>query len=136
MSDEIIYFEGRIPARVFLFQHRFLWLLLFGWNIGLLAAFLHSFSWHVRITSRRLALTRGVIGRKDEQIEYYRIKDTTFEQGFLQRLAGVGTLTLFSDDPTAGPEFSLPLHDPGGFCEKIREAVQAERIRLGSRQID
>lgn len=135
MSDETVFYNGRIPTRVFLFQHGLLWLLLFGWNIGLIAAFFHSFRWHVRITSQRVVLTRGFVARADEEIELFRVKDTSFEQGFLQRLAGTGTLTILSEDATA-PVLVIPIHDPFGFREKIREHVRAERLRMGTKQIE
>ncbi|HNV68100.1 MAG TPA: PH domain-containing protein [Candidatus Ozemobacteraceae bacterium] len=135
MSDEVVFYDGRIPTRVFLFQHNLLWLLLLGWNIGLIASYFHSFRWHVRITSQRLVLTRGFVARKDEEVEFFRVKDTSFEQSFLQRLAGVGTLTIISEDATA-PELTMPIHDPSGFREKIRDGVRVERQRMGTKQIE
>ena len=135
MADETIFYEGRIPTRVFIFSHGFFWIVFLGWNVGLLAAFFHSFTWHIRITSQRLVLSRGFISRSVEEIEYYRVSDTSAEQNFLQRLAGVGTLTLLSEDLTA-PKLTFPVHSPYEFREKIRTSVREERSKMRTVNVD
>ncbi len=135
MSEETVLFEGRIPMKVFLFSHNLLWILLLGWNIGLLLAYVASLGLHVKITSQRIVLTRGILAREEEEVEYYRVSDTTMEQGIIQRLTGTGEITIISDDRTA-PTLRFPIHDPASFREKIRGFVRDERQRMKSIQMD
>ena len=135
MTDEKVLFEGRIPYKAFLFSHGLVWLLLLGWNIGLLIAWVEQLNWYLKITSQRVVVTRGAISQKEEEVEYYRIQDTNFEQGSIQRLFGIGKITLISDDPTA-PTLAFPIHDPQGYREQIRDHIRTERHRMLSIQVD
>ncbi|MBF0547910.1 MAG: PH domain-containing protein [Candidatus Riflebacteria bacterium] len=134
MSEEIIY-DGRIPTKVFLFSHNPIWILLLGWNIGLLLSILQSFCQSIRITSQRVILTTGFISRKIEEVEYYKVKDTSYDQHIMQRLGGVGEITIFSDDVTS-PQLTFSIHDPVEIREKIREFVRTERGKMRSIQVD
>ena len=128
-------FEGRIPFRVFYFSHGVLWLLLLGWNFGLLLAWLQSLSWLIRITSQRVVLTRGLLAKRGEEVEYYRVRDTSFQQSAVQRMFGVGTVTLMSDDVTA-PQLTFPIQGPKDIREQVRDFVRTERQRMRTVQID
>ena len=135
MSDEQIIFEGKIPFKVVHFSHGLLWMLLLGWNIGMIISWLRSFGERLKITSQRVILTRGVISQDVEEVEYYRVKDTKYQQGILQRIFGIGTITLFSDDATA-PTFTFTIHNPEYYRERIRECINVERKRMGAIQLD
>jgi len=135
MRDERIIFEGKIPFRVFHFSHGIVWLILLGWNIGVLISWLQSLGWSLRITSQRVVSTRGLISRHDEEVEYYRVRDTSLQQRTMQRIFGIGTITLISDDVTA-PELTFPINNPRGYREQIRECVRAQREEMVAIQID
>ena len=135
MSDEFIIFEGKIPFNVVHFSHNFVWLFLLGWNIGLLISWLQSFGETIKITSQRVVLSRGVLSKDVEEVEFYRVKDTKFQQTIFQRILGVGTITLFSDDATA-PTLSFTINQPEYYREHIRECVNEERTRMGTFQLD
>jgi len=135
MSDEKIIFEGRIPFKVFHFSHGLLWLITLGWNIGLLTSLLQSLNWAMKITSQRVVLTRGLISQNEEEVEYYRVRDTKLQQGTIQRIFGIGTITLISDDVTA-PELTFPISDPQSHREQIRNFVREQRKEMGAIQID
>ena len=135
MSDEKIIFEGRIPFRVFHFSHGLLWLIVLGWNVGLLASLFQSLSTALRITSQRVVLIRGLISRDEEEVEYYRVRDTKLQQGTIQRIFGIGTITLISDDVTA-PELTLSINDPQSHRDLIRNFVREQRKEMRAIQID
>jgi len=78
------------------------------------------------ITSQRLRLRSGVFTRTLEEIEVYRVKDTTEKQSLLQRLVGVGTVTVYSSDRTL-PELSL--HNIRGHDE-ARDLIRAQTERM------
>ena len=50
------------------------------------------------LTSQRLRLYEGVINRKIDEIELYRVKDTNIEQPFWFRMFGLGVLNLKTSD--------------------------------------
>ena len=50
------------------------------------------------LTSQRLRLYEGVLNRKIDEIELYRVKDTNIEQPFFLRLFGLGVLNLKTSD--------------------------------------
>ncbi len=136
MREEQIFYEGKIPFKVVHLSHGGFWLLLIGWNIGLLISWLQTFGTSIKITSQRIVLTTGVISRTTEEVELYRVRDTTHQQrGILQRLFGIGTITVFSDDTTA-PTLSFTLYNPEYYREQIRECVNRERQRMGIIQIE
>lgn len=136
MLDEQIIYEGKIPLKVMHLSHRVPWLLLAGWNIGLLISWLQTFGKSIKITSQRVVLTSGIISRDTEEVELYRVRDISHrQQGILQRLFGIGTITLFSEDTTA-PTLSFTLHNPEYYRERIRECVHQERERMGIIQVD
>ncbi len=134
-APEQVIYDGRFPMRYFHFSHGIIWLLLIGWNIGMVISWISSISNHVRVTTQRVVHTVGLISKHLEEVEFYRVKDTKFEQTVLQRIVGVGTVTLFSDDPTA-PEFTFAVPNPGDIREKIRGYVVVERKRRRALQMD
>jgi len=135
MSDEKTIFQGKIPFKVFHFSHGLLWLIVLGWNVGLLISWLQSLGWSLRITSQRVVSTRGLISQRDEEVEYYRVRDAALQQGTIQRIFGIGTITLISDDVTA-PELTFPINDPRSYREQIRDFVRKQRKEMAAIQID
>jgi hypothetical protein len=135
MSDELIVYEGRIPFKVAYFSHTGWWYALWGWNVGLVTAWLKTFGQTIRITTQRIVVTTGILSKAVEEVEFYRVQDTTYQQSFVERLTGIGTITLFSRDKTA-PVFSFRIHAPEFFREEIRNCTKIERRRMRMVQYD
>ena len=86
-----------------------------------------------RLTSQRLFAQTGLIAKNLEEVELFRVKDVTLRQGVLDRLLGVGTVTVLSTDDTA-PELDLAgIRDPLAAKEALRTAFRAARQREGLR---
>ncbi|MBD3307670.1 PH domain-containing protein [candidate division KSB3 bacterium] len=136
MSQEQIFYAGKIPFKAVHFSHGILWMLLWGWNIGLVLSWWHMLGKRITITSQRVAVTQGIFAQRVEEVEYYRVHDTTHQyDGLLQRLVGVGTITLFSDDATA-PTLSFIIPNPEYSREQIRRGVNRERQKMKTIQFD
>ncbi len=133
--DEELIFAGRIPMRVFHFSHGIIWLLLFGWNVGILWSWISSLGWDVKVTTKRVVSVKGIIAQHEEQVEYYRVQDIQFEQSVIQRLANVGEITVISDDPTA-PELTFPMKAPEKLKEIMAEQIRIQRQEMGAIQMD
>ena len=88
------------------------------------------------LTDQRLKFTRGVLTRTTEDLELYRVRDTRFEQGFFERLLGLGRIRLYTTDETS-PEIVLPfIADAEGVREQIRALVEARRDAKRVRYLD
>lgn len=88
------------------------------------------------LTTQRLRLRRGVFSRVFDEIEVYRIKDSTVRQSLVQRFVGLGTIDLVTSDRTH-PTFTLT--HVKGFEEvqsMIRTQTEAVRKSRGVREID
>lgn len=60
-----------------------------------------------RISSYRIDFERGLFGKRIDTLELWHVDDISFRQSFLDRILGVGTITVFSEDQTTP---NLPLH--------------------------
>lgn len=90
-----------------------------------------------RITTRRIVVETGVLSKKLEQIDLYRIADYTVERPFGQRLLGTGNLLLKTFDKTS-PELSVLYikTDVVALYERVRAATEADKARRGVRMVD
>ena len=131
----MVFFEGRAPVKACLGKHGLLYVLLLGWNVGLLIAWVQSVMTTLRLTSQRVVIIRGLISRQEEDIPLYRGSDINFSQTVAGRLLGTGVITLYSDDATA-PCAAFAVKAPQDLKEKLRESMNKERIRFRSRTID
>lgn len=83
------------------------------------------------LTSQRIRVIRGLLGRSIEEIELVRVRDTTVRQHVGERTLNVGDVTILSNDPTH-PEYTLNnITTPGDVRELIRRATMAEKQRRG-----
>jgi membrane protein YdbS with pleckstrin-like domain len=86
-----------------------------------------------RITNQRLFVTTGLIARKTEEIELFRIKDVKVDQGILERMLGYGTITVFSSDETAPQLVMIGIGRPVDVKETLRTLYRAARRDAGVR---
>lgn len=108
-------------------------LILLVLSMGLLAwipplhAFLKSRRHKIKITDQRVIVESGIFGTDFEEIELFRIKDTSSESSMMSRL---GTVTIYSADVTAD-DLELHVPDPRAVREKIRSLSRDAKERKG-----
>jgi uncharacterized membrane protein YdbT with pleckstrin-like domain len=79
------------------------------------------------ISSEEIRMDSGILSRRHDFIELYRVKDYAVDQPFLYRLFGLGYLTLYTSDRT-DPVFILKvIHGPQQKCRIIRDLVERNR---------
>jgi uncharacterized membrane protein YdbT with pleckstrin-like domain len=89
-----------------------------------------------QLSTERLLTTTGVFSKATDQFELYRVKDIRYRESFLERLFGLGTITLITSDKT-NAELVLPFIPNGGEVkEMIRKHVEICRDRKRTREID
>ncbi len=126
---EEVMFEGRIPVKAFIGVHGFFYLILLGWNFGLLWAWLRSLTWRVKLTSQRLVVTRGLVSQNERDIPLYRAIDCNFTQTVAGRILRAGEITLTSND-SISPTMRFPFPEPRKYKEMLREFTLRERKRM------
>ncbi len=97
----------------------------------LLSVWIKVASLRYRLTTQRLFVRRGLIAKRLEELELFRVKDVIVQQGVLQRFLGVGTVTVLStDDSTPRLDLVGVLH-PIDVKEAVRKHYRAARKREG-----
>lgn len=88
------------------------------------------------LTTQRLRIYRGLIGRDIEEIDLIRVRDTKVKQHAGERAIGVGDITVISTDQS-NPEIVLENVDkPLEVREILRKTYLAEQERRGLRYRD
>lgn len=80
------------------------------------------------ITSQRIMVKTGLIGKDLEEIELLRVNDFSVEQSILERILGIGTLTVFSDDASSPQLLFRKIRKAQSVKDILRQAVRDEKI--------
>jgi hypothetical protein len=106
------------------------WLLGLFWLAGvpgLLWTYLTVISSKYKISLRRVETEHGVLAKKVESLELWRVLDVEYTQTVLDRMLDNGRIRLVSTDQT-NPELILHgMPDHRKLFELLRDAVQAAR---------
>ncbi|MDZ4404213.1 PH domain-containing protein [Prosthecobacter sp.] len=119
---------------------------LFTGGLAYLALIIPLVMWLVRwwvtkctfyeLTSQRLRIRSGILNKRVDELELYRVKDYAIEQPLLLRLVGLGNLTMVTSDATTPTVPMRAIPGVEAVREKLRTAVQNERDRKRVRQLD
>jgi uncharacterized membrane protein YdbT with pleckstrin-like domain len=106
-------------------------------GLGALYYFARASGVSYKVTTRRVIVERGVLSKRLEQVDAYRIRDSVVERPFGQRLLGTGNLQLMTADATT-PFIELRYLKTNvvELYEKLRAAADADRLRRGVRVVD
>lgn len=84
-----------------------------------------------KVTNQRVLIEQGVLSKTVDEIDLRYVDDSQFTQTLVDRLLGIGSVTLVSSDKTS-PRFVLrSIKDPRG----VREIIRAEAYQSSQRQI-
>lgn len=87
------------------------------------------------LTSQRLKVHSGVLSKKIEELELYRVRDTQFDQPFFLRLFGLGNVLLVSSDSTTPVSSIHGIRDAQQLRDRLRNLVEErrdlKRVRVG-----
>ena len=107
-----------------------------GVAIGLvifLAALYKKYSVLYRLSTQRFFVYRGLVSRKIEELELFRVRDIQVTQTILERILKFGKMMVYSTDQTS-PKFEIsgigePLKVKDTIRVQYRIARQRERVR-------
>jgi hypothetical protein len=84
-----------------------------------------------RLTTERLLVESGLIGKKSDSLDLFRIKDVQVKKSMTQRTRGRGDVRVNSTDATT-PHLTLEsVPEPDKVAEQIRVLVREARQRHG-----
>jgi hypothetical protein len=83
------------------------------------------------VTTERLKITTGLVGRHVENFELIRIQDIDYKQGMGERMIGVGDVNIRGQDPSNPTIVLRNVAKPEEVYEIIRKAWLDSRKRHG-----
>ncbi len=101
------------------------------WAYQALVLVARRWSVHYKLTNQRFIHELGVFRRVTDRIELIDVTDITFEQGVIDRISGVGTIHLSSNDRSHSELILTGIEDVTRVAGLIDETFRAERRRRG-----
>lgn len=118
----------------------FLLLGLFFWLI--VPLFVILWKWLVvknmkyELTTERLRMRHGVLNKKLDELELYRVRDYKLDQPFFLRIFSLGNIILQTSDRSHPTVVIQAIPEAEGLREQLRTYVEACRTRKGVRELD
>ncbi len=119
----------------FTFSNRYYLTGPFRFIIGLLAWWAPNNA-HYTLTNQRLKIRLGVLSKRTDEIELYRIKDAEYIAGLFERMWGVGTIRIISTQSTDKVRTIVGIKNAEIIREDIRKYVQLSRRRVRTTEFD
>lgn len=82
-----------------------------------------------KLTSQRLIMTFGFIGRRTEEIDLYRVNDVGVKQHPMERITRMGDVYIASADTSSPIRHLHNVATPDRVKDLVREAARVERQR-------
>lgn len=126
--SEIKIWEGR-PSQwynldVFTLSVLFCWLII---PIGVaIWKIIFVSTWKIRVTNQRIIVENGVLSRKIEEVEFYRIQEINLYEPFYLRIFNLSIIELKTIDNKINVQIPA-IKDGKQLKEQIREAIEIVR---------
>jgi uncharacterized membrane protein YdbT with pleckstrin-like domain len=98
-----------------------------------IARYLQTRFWRYELTSERLRIRRGVLSRRTDEVELYRVKDYVLSEPFALRMFGLGDIALTTTDDANRSVLLKAVHRPAALRDEIRKHVEVRRQAKGVR---
>lgn len=110
---------------------------IFGLGILMfLVRFLKTKFTKIEITEERIIEQTGILSRKTDETELYRVKDIRLDEPFLLRMFGLSNILIITSDKTS-PIISLfGIKDGNKLRKELRDLVELRRDKKGVRERD
>lgn len=104
-----------------------------GWALWI---FVETRSIRHELTTERIRLYQGIFNQKMDDVELYRVKDTSMERPFWYRMFGLSTLIIETSDRSQPRIEIKAVHDGDNLRETLRKQVEFWRDRKRVREVD
>ena len=88
------------------------------------------------VTTQRVRIVRGIFSNDIQEIELFRVKDTSAHQTFVLRMFGLGNVRILSGDSSNPSLFLWAIPKSVQLRERIRQEVLVLRQKFGVRELD
>lgn len=109
--------------------------ILLGWCFAIGLYIYRRLGMHYELTTQRFVHQNGILVRRTDRIEVIDIDDVSYTQGIIQRMLGVGTITITGSDRTH-PELHLHGIDKVPEIASLIDDVRREERRRRSLHIE
>ena len=96
-----------------------------------LRLYLHHLSYHFTVTTQRVKVDYGLLSKREESLEMFRIDHLELRKPFSWRLVGQASLHLYSSDSEFAFFRIFAIPDLEGLANTLRECQLRERTRRG-----
>jgi uncharacterized membrane protein YdbT with pleckstrin-like domain len=115
------------------------WVIGLFWIVGIALPFVLPLwlkTLRYRISNYRIDFEHGVLTKQIDTMELWHVDDLRFRQSLVQRILGVGTISVFSQDDTT-PDLELRgLPHPRQLFESLKQRVIAVKRQRGVIKMD
>ncbi len=81
------------------------------------------------VTSERVKTVKGILSKRTDELELYRVKDTSLIEPFIYRMFGVGNISIITGDDTT-PQLELKaIKNAKEVREQLRASIEECRTR-------
>jgi membrane protein YdbS with pleckstrin-like domain len=101
------------------------------WAAIYLSYFFRSHGIHYEITTQRIKYERGVLSKRQESLELFRVDHFELLKPLGMRLLGLAELHLYSSDAEFGDKYIYGVPNLESLSESLRECQLRERQRRG-----
>jgi uncharacterized membrane protein YdbT with pleckstrin-like domain len=85
------------------------------------------------VTTQRIRVTRGIFSKRTDELELYRVRDSSLVEPFLYRMFGAGNIEIVTMDVST-PGLTLEaIKGAAAVREELRKNIEACRDRKGVR---
>jgi len=130
-KDEKFYWQVTGSVADWKFNPVFLILTLCTLGLFLFGVKLYRQYTSYTLTSTRLIIISGILGRKVDEIELFRIVNSVSTQGPIDRLVNIGDIQVDSTDKT-GLVYMKKIPYPHQVRDSLRDAYMAARDKRGT----
>lgn len=89
-----------------------------------------------RVSNYRIDFERGIFGKRIDTLELWHVEDIQFAQSFLDRILGVGNITIISHDDTTPKLTMVGIPHPRPLYETLKQRVIAVKRQRGVVKMD
>lgn len=82
-----------------------------------------------KLTNERLVVERGFVRKRVEQIDLYRVHDVDYKQGIMERIFGMGDISIETSDATTPDIVLIDVKEPNRVKDLVWKAARIERQR-------
>jgi uncharacterized membrane protein YdbT with pleckstrin-like domain len=89
-----------------------------------------------RITNYRVDYERGILTRRIDSLELWRVDDLQFRQTLMERIMGVGTIEVFCRERQAMQDMPISIPNARKVFESIKSSILIAKRQRGILEVD